>query len=49
MLLLKGCQRCRGDLFVETLVGVTDMVCLQCGYRRTVGPKIPARLAGARR
>jgi len=32
----KGCARCRGDLFQENDVGHTDLVCLQCGYRRTI-------------
>ncbi|HEX9640948.1 MAG TPA: hypothetical protein VGB13_06520 [Candidatus Krumholzibacteria bacterium] len=36
MRLLKGCQRCQGDLFVEREHGDADLVCLQCGYRRPV-------------
>jgi DNA-directed RNA polymerase subunit RPC12/RpoP len=51
MLLLKGCRRCHGDLFVENQTGITDLVCLQCGFRRTVGQTPPtvraARLAPA--
>ncbi len=35
LLVLKGCRRCRGDLFVERLAGeAADLVCLQCGERR---------------
>ena len=35
--LLKGCPRCRGDLFVDLLESpgrdLMTMVCLQCGFR----------------
>ena len=34
--LLRSCPRCSGDLFVERLPGAEDLVCLQCGYRKTV-------------
>jgi hypothetical protein len=40
MLLLKGCRKCAGDLYVEHEVGIADLVCLQCGYRRTL--RVPA-------
>jgi len=33
-MVFKGCARCRGDLYREEDVGETDLVCLQCGYRR---------------
>ncbi len=33
MLVLKGCKRCAGDLFLERGVGESDLVCLQCGRR----------------
>jgi hypothetical protein len=33
MLVLKGCRKCQGDMYVERGVGVADLVCLQCGYR----------------
>lgn len=29
---LKACPRCGGDLFREFWPGITEMVCLQCGY-----------------
>ena len=33
-MVFKGCDRCRGDLYREEDIGQTDLVCLQCGYRR---------------
>ncbi len=33
---LKGCPRCRGDLFPEYDLTGSDLVCLQCGYVQTV-------------
>ena len=36
MMVFKGCGRCQGDLFVERDIGNTDLVCLQCGFRRTI-------------
>jgi DNA-directed RNA polymerase subunit RPC12/RpoP len=36
MLVLKGCNRCHGDLYVERQMGTADLVCLQCGYRRSL-------------
>ena len=33
---LKGCPRCRGDLFPEYDLGGADLVCLQCGYVQPV-------------
>ena len=32
MMWLKGCRRCRGDLYLEREVGSSRVVCLQCGY-----------------
>jgi len=39
-MVLKGCQRCSGDLLVEEDIGshVEELVCLQCGHRPAVGP-----------
>lgn len=34
MLILKACAKCRGDLYVEQSGSVSELVCLQCGYRR---------------
>ncbi|HEV8574223.1 MAG TPA: hypothetical protein VGR43_05885 [Dehalococcoidia bacterium] len=31
---LKECPRCNGDMMVEEYLGDSDLVCLQCGYRR---------------
>ena len=31
MLLIKGCKRCQGDLFLERGLCDADFVCLQCG------------------
>ena len=36
-MVFKGCERCRGDLYREEDIGQTDLVCLQCGYRRPAG------------
>lgn len=36
MIVFKGCAKCEGDLYVERELGETDLVCLQCGYRRTI-------------
>jgi hypothetical protein len=35
-MVFKGCQRCRGDLWVEEDIGsrLEDLVCLQCGHRQ---------------
>ena len=43
-MMFKGCQRCRGDLWVEEDIGsrLEDLVCLQCGHRQAV----QAALAG---
>jgi DNA-directed RNA polymerase subunit M/transcription elongation factor TFIIS len=36
MIVFRGCVKCEGDLYVEQGIGDTDLVCLQCGYRRGV-------------
>jgi hypothetical protein len=33
MLVLKGCKRCTGDLYLERGIGESNVVCLQCGGR----------------
>jgi hypothetical protein len=30
----KACSRCSGDLYAERDLGQTDLVCLQCGFRK---------------
>jgi len=39
-MVLKGCQRCSGDMLVEEDIGlhVEELVCLQCGHREEVAP-----------
>jgi DNA-directed RNA polymerase subunit RPC12/RpoP len=32
----KACSRCQGDLYREEDLGTTELVCLQCGFRRPV-------------
>lgn len=32
MMWLKGCRRCRGDLYLERDIGSSRVVCLQCGH-----------------
>jgi hypothetical protein len=41
MLVLKGCKRCAGDLFLERGIGESDVVCLQCGARWRVRRREP--------
>lgn len=33
MIILKSCPRCHGDMMQEELLGDTEFVCLQCGFR----------------
>ncbi len=40
-MVFKGCDRCRGDLYHEEDIGQTDLVCLQCGYRRAADHESP--------
>ena len=37
-MVFKGCQRCKGDLWVEEDIGSRseDWVCLQCGSRQAI-------------
>jgi hypothetical protein len=35
MIVFRGCVKCQGDLYVEQGLGDADLVCLQCGYRRS--------------
>jgi transcription initiation factor TFIIIB Brf1 subunit/transcription initiation factor TFIIB len=56
MMWLKGCRRCRGDLYLERDVGSSRVVCLQCGYvaaevqdHRTKEPVRATRREGRRR
>jgi hypothetical protein len=46
----KACTRCQGDLYREEDIGQTDLVCLQCGFRRSQDdmPAISVRLAHRR-
>ena len=49
MFYLKACQRCVGDMFIERNVGVTELVCIQCGHRQGVylrQPVAPLRPVG---
>lgn len=48
MLLMKACNRCKGDLFVEQEGRFHDLVCLQCGNRPKDGAERAARLMRAR-
>lgn len=34
MINLKACPRCQGDMMLEEYLGESELVCLQCGYRR---------------
>ena len=37
-MVFKGCQRCKGDLWVEEDIGsrTQDSVCVQCGSRQAI-------------
>jgi hypothetical protein len=39
-MVFKGCQRCKGDLWVEEDMGTRtqDAVCVQCGSRQAIQP-----------
>jgi hypothetical protein len=43
---LKGCPRCRGDLFPEYDLAGADLICLQCGYIQTASMLEPAAEEG---
>jgi hypothetical protein len=45
MIVFRGCGKCGGDLYVERDILDAELVCLQCGYRRTVNT---SRLGTAR-
>jgi hypothetical protein len=36
MMVFRGCVKCQGDVYVEQELSDMDLVCLQCGFRRTV-------------
>ena len=44
MLLMKCCNRCKGDMFVEEEGTQKALVCLQCGHRPVNGPAIAEKL-----
>ena len=48
MIVFRGCGKCQGDLFVEHNIGDADLVCLQCGYRRTINTSRLVRAAEER-
>jgi hypothetical protein len=33
VILLKSCDQCLGDMFMEDFLGDRELVCLQCGHR----------------
>ena len=35
-MVIKGCARCGGDVYDEDDIERVDLVCLQCGCRRTI-------------
>ena len=42
--MLKGCQRCHGDLFEEAdpaSPAIRDVVCFQCGWRQSFTVAVP--------
>jgi hypothetical protein len=36
MMVFRGCVKCQGDLYVERNIDGADLVCLQCGSRKTI-------------
>jgi len=53
MIVLKLCARCHGDMMLEEMLGETELVCFQCGYRvaaiqtKLVPQAVPVRLRNA--
>jgi hypothetical protein len=43
MIVFRGCGKCEGDLYVERSLGDAELVCLQCGFRRTVNIELLER------
>lgn len=52
MMVFRGCAKCDGDLYAERNLDGADLVCLQCGSRKTVSasrlPSSPQTQARAR-
>lgn len=36
MMVFRGCAKCEGDVYVERNIDGADLVCLQCGSRKTI-------------
>ena len=36
MMVFRGCAKCHGDLYTESNIDGADLVCLQCGSRKTL-------------
>jgi len=36
MIVFRGCARCEGDQYLEQDITGNELVCLQCGARRTL-------------
>ncbi len=36
MIVFRGCQKCHGDVYAEANLDGADLVCLQCGFRRSI-------------
>jgi DNA-directed RNA polymerase subunit RPC12/RpoP len=50
MMVLRGCFKCQGDVYVEQSMDGAELVCLQCGSRRLIeARKLPRNRAVAAR
>jgi|FLYL01.1.fsa_nt_gi DNA-directed RNA polymerase subunit RPC12/RpoP len=48
-MLFKACVRCSGDLFIEDDGSDKDLICLQCGYRRTLRQLLAEKMSQEKR
>jgi DNA-directed RNA polymerase subunit RPC12/RpoP len=44
-MVFKGCARCGGDMFNEDDLGETELVCLQCGWRRMLSSRFSPEMS----
>jgi len=49
MVILRGCPKCEGDLYIEENIDGTDLVCLQCGHRPVFSPRPSAEVSAPER
>lgn len=42
MMILKGCPRCKGDVYLQKDIEGSYLSCMQCGYMKDVGEEDPS-------